>query len=171
MAIPANKKELARAIETSWKKLQEDVEGITDKASRSKTMEGHVKGTKMSPHNLMAYLLGWSELVIRWTYGKEKDLPVDFPATGYKWNELGKLAQKFYKDNAAMSFFDLKHTLNRNVGMILNIVNAKTNAELYKMPWYETYTHGRMIQLNTSSPFKNASARIRKWKKSERQIS
>ena len=31
--------------------------------------------------------------------------------------------------------------------------------------WYDKWTSGKMIQLNTSSPFKNAKDRIRKWKK------
>jgi len=35
------------------------------------------------------------------------------------------------------------------------------------MAWYDKWTFGKMIQLNTSSPFKNAKDRIRKWKKTK----
>lgn len=66
----------------------------------------------MSIHNLVAYLIGWGQLVLKWNDRKSQGHEVDFPETGFKWNELGK-----------------------------------------------------MIQLNTASPFKNATARIRKWKK------
>ncbi|MCG8400066.1 MAG: ClbS/DfsB family four-helix bundle protein, partial [Firmicutes bacterium] len=44
-------------------------------------------------------------------------------------------------------------------------IEKKDNIQLYGTPWYEKWTMGRMIQLNTSSPYKNARNRIRKWKK------
>lgn len=31
--------------------------------------------------------------------------------------------------------------------------------------WYQKWTMGRMIQLNTSSPYDNARKRLRKWKR------
>ena len=49
----------------------------------------------MSIHNLVSYLLGWSSLVLKWNRKSEDKEPIDFPETGYKWNELGRLAQKF----------------------------------------------------------------------------
>ena len=49
----------------------------------------------MSVSDLVAYLIGWGELVLKWNEKKEKREKVDFPETGYKWNELGKLAKKF----------------------------------------------------------------------------
>ncbi|MFD0387572.1 ClbS/DfsB family four-helix bundle protein [Tistrella bauzanensis] len=30
-------------------------------------------------------------------------------------------------------------------------------------PWYKTRTLGRMIQLNTASPYRNARGRLRRW--------
>ena len=49
----------------------------------------------MSIHNLVSYLVGWSSLVLKWNRKSEDKEPIDFPETGYKWNELGRLAQKF----------------------------------------------------------------------------
>jgi hypothetical protein len=34
-------------------------------------------------------------------------LPVDFPETGYRWNALGELAQKFYADHASIPCAEL----------------------------------------------------------------
>ncbi|SDK40013.1 Protein of unknown function [Pedobacter sp. ok626] len=45
----------------------------------------------MSINNLLAYLIGWGELVLKWNRKKDNNEPVDFPDTGYQWNELGKL--------------------------------------------------------------------------------
>jgi hypothetical protein len=47
----------------------------------------------------------------------------------------------------------------------LKLIESKTNEELYEIAWYDKWTFGKMIQLNTSSPFQNAKDRIRKWKK------
>ena len=119
----------------------------------------------MSIHNLISYLLGWSELVLKWNYRIDNKLSVEFPETAYKWNELGKLAQKFYTDYKKLSFADLLIQLDHSLVLILDLVKNKSNEELYLQNWYDQWTLGRMIQLNTSSPFQNAYKRIRKWKK------
>ncbi len=121
----------------------------------------------MSIHNLVAYLLGWGQLVLKWNEKKNKGLQVDFPETGFKWNELGQLAQKFYKDYEKDNFTLLTNKLEQTVTEIIRLIESKTNKELYETPWYDKWTLGKMIQLNTSSPYKNAKDRIRKWKKSK----
>src|SRR4051812_385660 len=98
MAIPTNKKELKDAITTSYQKLREDLADIPAELTKSKELEGHAKNTSMSVCNLVSYLIGWGHLVLKWNKKRDRNEHVDFPETGYKWNELGKLAQKFYAD-------------------------------------------------------------------------
>jgi hypothetical protein len=88
---------------------------------------------------------------------------VVFPTEGYSWNQLGVLAQKFYTDYPDYDFVAIKALLQEKVNHILNIVESKSNDELYTTIWYKKYTAGRMIQLNTSSPYKNARTRVRKF--------
>lgn len=165
MAIPQNKQQLIEAITLNSAKLKIEFETIPASLSRLKNMEGHSKGTKMSACDLLAYLIGWGELVLKWNAKKERGEAVDFPETNYKWNELGKLAQKFYKDYEKDKLNSLIKKFEMLVQKILELVNQKTNKELYEIAWYEKWTLGRMIQLNTSSPYQNAKTRIRKWKK------
>lgn len=96
--IPQNKQELIVEIERSYLLLKSELDIITSENAVKKTMLGHAKGTMMSMSNLVSYLVGWGELVLKWHDKKSKAESCDFPDTGYKWNELGKLAQKFYKD-------------------------------------------------------------------------
>ena len=98
MAVPVNKEELILAINTNYKKLKKELENIPIELTTLKDLEGHSKGTLMSINNLLSYLLGWQELVLKWNIKKQNKEEVDFPETGYKWNQLGKLAQKFYDD-------------------------------------------------------------------------
>ena len=165
MAIPKDKDELLKAIVDNYKKLKTELATIPIDLTEKKELEGHSKNTLMSINNLVAYLIGWGQLVLKWNYRKSKGLEVDFPETGFKWNELGLLAQKFYKDYEKEDFKTLNEKLNKTTSEILKLIESKTNGELYEMVWYEKWTFGRMIQLNTSSPFKNAKDRIRKWKK------
>lgn len=168
MAVPQNKQELLDAMRSSYQKLAVDLASVPPDRAREATLEGHAKGTQMSVADLVAYLIGWNTLVLKWCDGKAKGLPVDFPETGYKWNELGRLAQTFYADHAGVAYADLLRQLAEVHARLVCLVEQETDAALYGAPWYEKYTQGRMIQLNTSSPYANARSRLRKWKKANR---
>ncbi|MEM9921330.1 MAG: ClbS/DfsB family four-helix bundle protein [Bacteroidota bacterium] len=166
MAIPKNKEELIEAIETTYAKLQLDLHSIQVEEAASIELEGHAKGTQMSVANLVAYLIGWGQLVLKWQRKIAASEEVVFPEEGFKWTDLGLLAQKFYKDHQGISYPDLLNQLNETVQQILEMIEEHSNEELYGSQWYKHYSMGRMIQLNTSSPYKNARTRVRKWKRS-----
>ena len=119
----------------------------------------------MSVHNLVSYLLGWNMLVLKWIERDAGGKQIDFPETGFRWNQLGELTQKFYADFAAIPFDQLLDDLAATKQEIVTFVSGQANARLYGEPWYGKYTMGRMIQLNTSSPYSNARTRLRKWKR------
>ena len=167
MAIPKDKDELIKAIVDNYKKLTTELNNIPIDLTEIKELDGHSKNTLMSINNLVAYLVGWGQLVLKWNDKKNKGLEVDFPETGFKWNDLGLLAQKFYKDYEKDNFKTLNEKLDNTTNEILKLIESKTNKELYETAWYDKWTFGKMIQLNTSSPFKNAKDRIRKWKKTK----
>ncbi|WEK37908.1 MAG: ClbS/DfsB family four-helix bundle protein [Candidatus Pseudobacter hemicellulosilyticus] len=170
MAVPASKEELIAAINTNYSKLKKELADIPFERTTLKELEGHASGTLMSINNLLAYLVGWGELVLQWNRKKANNEPVDFPETGYKWNELGRLAQKFYADYQDDDFTVLSQKLDKTVMAILSLIAGKSNKELYEVCWYEKWTLGRMIQFNTASPYMNARGRIRKWKKEKQKL-
>lgn len=167
MPVPTTKATLQHAIITEYTKLKKELSSIPLEHATTQTFDGHAKDTQISLCNLLAYLIGWGELVLKWVNRKDCHLPVDFPETGYKWNELGKLAQKFYLDYEALDYLQLQEKLDQTVDALLALIESKSNAELYETPWYTKWTLGRMIQFNTSSPYANARGRIRKWKKEQ----
>jgi hypothetical protein len=165
MAVPKNKEELQKAIAENYAKLKKELDIIPGQIASIQELEGHSKGTLMSVNNLVAYLIGWGELVIKWNHGKDNSLHIDFPETGFKWNELGKLAQKFYADYKGETYASLLQRLDSVVSDIALLIDGKSNEQLYEELWYGKWTLGRMIQFNTSSPYSNARVRLRKWKK------
>lgn len=170
MAIPKNKEELIFEIKNNYSKLKKYLETIPTELTKERELDGHAKETKMSISDLVAYLIGWGELVLKWNNKKENGEKVDFPETGYRWNELGKLAQKFYSDYENLDYSDLLNKLDQTVDKILKLIESNTNKELYENAWYDKWTKGKMIQFNTSSPYKNARSRVRKWKKTLKTI-
>ena len=165
MPIPESREELLEAIETNFERLAKDLGTVPAQHTNEATLEGHAKGTMMSAHNLVSYLLGWNNLVLKWVEKDAKGELIDFPETGYKWNHLGALAQKFYADFDAVPFDQLLKDLEIAKQKIVKFISDKNDEFLYGAPWYEKYTMGRMIQLNTSSPYVNARARLRKWRR------
>ncbi len=86
---------------------------------------------------------------------------IDFPAQGFKWNELGRLAQKYYADYAHIhSWAELLTMLENNQRQLRERVETFSDDALYHQPWYGKWTRGRMIQFNSASPYKNASGRL-----------
>jgi hypothetical protein len=167
MAVPQNKDELLKAINGNFDKLRKELAGVADNLVQDKTLEGHAKGTMMSVADLVAYLVGWNELVLKWLDRDALGQSIDFPEVGFKWNELGRLAQKFYLDYEAVPYQQLVERLEAARHRIVMLIEARSDEELYGRPWYEKWTMGRMIQFNTSSPYDNARGRLRKWKKAQ----
>lgn len=162
MGVPASKAELLDAISKTFGNLMSDLERVPPELARTASMEGHAAGTMMSPADLVAYLLGWNELVLQWLDRDDRGEVVEFPETGFKWNQLGLLAQKFYGDYQCLDWQKLLLRLAATNLRLVETISSRPNDELYGRPWYGKWTKGRMIQFNTSSPYVNARARIRK---------
>ncbi len=165
MAVPHSKDELLGAIEASYRKLRAELDRVPPDRVLERSLDGHAAGTMMSVHDLVAYLVGWNELVLKWCRGRAAGVDVDFPETGYGWNELGRLAQKFYADYAGLPFPALLQRLDDAKSRIVALILAVDDAALYQTPWYGKWPLGRMIQFNTSSPYDNARRRLRAWQR------
>lgn len=169
MAIPTNKIELIKAVSENYAKLKKQLSTIPPEMLLEKLLDGHAQFTKMSIHNLVSYLLGWGEIVIKWIETKENISNIQFPETGFKWNQLGELAQKFYSDFSDNTYEDVINQLDNVHKRIVNEIDKMTNEDLYEKEWYGKWTLGRMIQFNTASPYANTKTRISKWHKTRNQ--
>ncbi len=169
MSIPATKAELLNAIHTNYGRLRAELDRITAKQAGIPELQGHAKSTHMSVKNLVSYLIGWEELVLRWIDHHERGLEVCYPHENYGWNELGALAGQFYRDYDSLSYSTLLKRLDHATGLIVAEVEKRSQSQLYEEAWYKHYPLGRLIQLNSSSPFNNARLRLRRWQRSRRK--
>ena len=160
MTIPQSKGELITAIDQSFAKLEHTIKKIPPIKTDQNLLSGHAKNTKMSPNDLLAYLIGWNALVLKWLKLDDAGQTIDFPETGYKWNQLGTLAQDFYTHYPTLNFQQRTILLQQKQKNIQATILKYSDAELYGQPWYKKHSKGRMIQLNTVSPYKNARNRL-----------
>lgn len=165
MAIPQDKEQLLKAIDSHFNALSQALDQVPPERVDERSLEGHVRGTRISVSELVAYLLGWNERVLDWLEKDLAGLPMAFPADGFKWNQLGLLAQKFYRDHDALAYPQKRQRLEAAKQRIVSLIRQRDNAALYQCPWYAKWTLGRMIQLNTAAPYANARGRLRRWLK------
>lgn len=170
MAVPANKAQLLDAMKQGFAKLEAELSTVDPEEAQHPGMEGHARGTTMSVNDLVAYLDGWGQLVLKWVDRRKRGLEPDFPETGYKWNALGALAQKFYRNQQGLEFSDRLDKLRATHARLVALVERLDDDALYGRGWYDRWTLGRMIQFNTASPYANARARIRKWKRAKAAV-
>ncbi len=164
MTVLKNKDELIKDIETTYNKLRPEFDLDQDLAMEQ-TMTGQIKDTQMSVHNLVSYLTGWGQLMLEWDDFYQKNQQVPEIDTNYS-----ELAKSFYKKYEDVEYSELLKQFDQTVADILKMLGSKTNDQLYNNVWHKTksgseYSFGRLVQFNTSSPYKNARNRIRKWKK------
>jgi hypothetical protein len=164
-SVPKNKEELQKSISVAFKKILADYLTIPSQLSREIGVVGIVKGTEISVSDTLSYLIGWGKLVLKWYDLKSKNQAVDFPDTGYNWNELGQLAQHFHSEYHDWSYDNLIKEFTATTDRILVLVASIDNQKLYGESWFEKYTLGKMIQFNTSSPMVNMRGKVRKFKK------
>lgn len=163
LAVPQSKAELLHAVEDGYDKLVRDLVRVPEERARETSLPGHKHDMMMSPADLVAYLIGWNELVLCWHELQGRGVEPEFPAPGFTWKQLGDLAQRFYDDYAYLSWPELLGRFEQAKLGIVSLITGLSDEELYGAPWYGKYTAGRMIQLNTSSPYANARRRIRAW--------
>ena len=168
VSTPQNKQALENEIHLAFNKILLDYSTIPETSSRVLGVEGNIKGTEISVSDTLAYLIGWQRLVLKWHKLSVLNQSIDFPETGYKWSELGKLAQSFHHEYRDWTFSDLISEFETTTKDILSLVGSLSEHELYGTVWYKKYTLGKMIQFNTSSPMKNMRAKVRKFKKNKR---
>ena len=84
MAVPAHKDELRAAIDHSFDALMSELRAVPQSQVRRASLDGHAKDSVMSLSNLVAYLIGWNTLVLKWLAYSDAGRVIDFPETGYK---------------------------------------------------------------------------------------
>lgn len=129
-SVPQSKQELELAIHSVFPKLMADYRSIPAQMSRVCSIDGNIQGTQISVCDTVAYLIGWGKLVLKWYELTSQTLPVDFPDTGYKWNQLELLADRFHQEYHQWQYSDLLNEYELTMAKLLTLIASLSVQQL-----------------------------------------
>jgi len=125
-----------------------------------------------TPQEIIAYQLGWMNLILNWDREELEGKDVITPAPGYKWNQLGQLYQGFYDKYHDKTLIELQELFVTTVVSLVELVNGFSDDELFisgGRKWASSTPSNwpiwKWVHINTVAPFKSFRSKIRKWKK------
>ncbi len=125
-----------------------------------------------TPREMIAYQLGWLDLIRGWDDNELAGKEVVMPAPGYKWNRLGPLYQSFYDKYRNHSLTELKELFITSVDSFIDWLADFSDKQLFQAggrKWAASAASNwpiwKWVHINTVAPFKSFRSKIRKWKK------
>jgi len=157
-----------RSLDAACARLFAEIAAMPVELSRTPELEGGI-----SPCDLIAYQIGWGKLLLQWEALEQAGQPVVMPAPGYKWNQLGLLAQSFYQCCREYSLEQLLQQFAEVVEEIRQFIETSSDHVLFAVGarrWAGAkWPVVKWIQVNTIAPYGSARAKLRKWQKTVRQ--
>ena len=165
MPLPANKTELQRRLQDAHAKLAETAAAVPAEREREPALAGG-----LSPCDLIAYQIGWGRRLLAWEASEADGGVAEMPAPGYKWNQLGALAQAFYAEHRERTLAQLLAEFEALVGELQSFVAATSEEALFGLGqrrWAgPKWPLVKWIQVNTIAPYGSARAKLRQWQRS-----
>ncbi|MFD1887162.1 ClbS/DfsB family four-helix bundle protein [Paenibacillus wenxiniae] len=158
--------ELIERIRYTHLRLDEEFDDLTE-------VELHVRldGVDRTPYEILAYLLGWLQLVQQWEQAERRGEVVITPTATIRWNELGKLYAGFYEQYKDGTLEQLRQELRRSVQAWCQWIAELSEQELFgagQRQWtanQAAWPLWKWLHINSVAPFQTFRTRIRKWKK------
>ncbi|MBE7722086.1 ClbS/DfsB family four-helix bundle protein [Lacrimispora indolis] len=166
---------------TEYKDKKELMDEISNRAKLFIDEFSHIKeddkdklidGVDRTPAQMVAYQLGWLNLLLYWEDEEQQGNTVITPHPDYKWNNLGGLYESFYRQYEKYSLQELCTMFQEAVQKIIELTEQYTDAQLFQpgvRKWASStpssWAVWKWIHINTVAPFKSFRSKVRKWKK------
>jgi len=130
------------------------------------------EGVDRTPSQMIAYQLGWMNLILSWDEDELNGKEVITPSPNYKWNSLGGLYASFYEEYKSYSLSELQNQFNEVLDKFIDWVNKFSDEEVFNQDvrrWASStpskWPICKWVHINTVAPFKSFRTKIRKWKR------
>lgn len=164
MPLPTSQQELLSRFDTAYAKLRDEITRVPEELSRAPQLDGG-----LCLCDLMAYQIGWGRLLLQWDAQERSGQPVEMPAPGFKWNQLGALANSFYLQFQDDSPAQLLLQLDALASDLRAFMVSSTEQQLFgvgQRQWAGAkWPVVKWLQVNTIAPYNSARAKLRKWQK------
>lgn len=122
----ANKEALVEAIQKTANLLLGEFDDVAQA-----DLDLRLEGVDRTPREILAYQLGWMELMQGWDRDELAGKEVVTPAPGYKWNQMGVLYEGFYARHSAETLAQLKEQFADAVSELTGWIQNFFDDELF----------------------------------------
>lgn len=162
MGRPTTKPDLLEAANEQINKLWKLIHSMTEEEQNAPFMfEDRDKNLR----DVLVHLYEWHKMVERWhREGTLEGGQPDVPGTGYTWKTLPALNLKIWEKYQDTPLSSSKTMLKESHQMILNLIEAHTNDELFSKgvyKWTKSTTLGAYFVSCTSSHYEWAMKKIK----------
>lgn len=158
--------ELIERIRYTYWRLDQEFDEITEDE-----LHLRLEGVDRTPYEILAYLLGWIQLVQQWEHTEQSGEIAITPVPGIRWNEPGKLYASFYEHYKDYTLEQLRQELRQAVQEWCEWITELSELELFgagQRRWAANaaaWPLWKWLHINSVAPFQTFRTRIRKWKK------
>lgn len=154
---------LSAEILSAYKKLLQKVQTIPQENFFKKLYE--MSGIKVSAADIIAYQIGWGELLIYWYQNGVQEVDFIMPGNGFEKWDYHNIALSFHKKYSQFSQAELLSKFNTTVDDIIKIANHELASDNLNTPgiwkWCalksgKEWPLSKWIRVNTIAPYKRA---------------
>ncbi len=164
MPLPTSKDELLKNLYDAYEKLDSEFTAVSPDTEREPGIAGEI-----SCCDIVAYQIGWANLLLGWDESELKGKLPAMPASGFKWNQLGELAKSFYAKESTKTLQQLRvefRLVHKRLVIWIESLSEQELFEIHQRQWTgEKWTMVKWIQVNTIAPYRSARTKVRRWKK------
>jgi hypothetical protein len=165
MPRPHTKKQLLETIEVEHKALDQLLAGL----SPAQMIEPGIVG-EWSVKDVLAHLLEWQQMVLRWySAGLQGKVPA-IPAEGMNWAQLPQLNQQIYEKHCHRPLADIQKEFKASHQKCLSTIQGLSEDDLFvrgRYAWTKSSTLGAYFISSTSSHYLWARKNIKKGLKAK----
>jgi hypothetical protein len=161
MPIAKTKMELLEAIEAEHRSLNKCIEMLS-------VEERELPGVchEWSAKDVMAHLVEWKKMFLGWyEEGLQGRNPIT-PAKDLKWTQTPALNDRIYRKWKGERWEVILAEFESTYAQMLKLAHSISEEELFRKqlyPWLRVWPLSRWIAAQTSSHYRWARTRIRKW--------
>ena len=160
MPRPTTKNALLETIEVERNALEQ----LLDELSPDQMEESGVVG-EWSVKDVLAHLLEWEQMVLRWhSAGLKGKVPVT-PAEGFNWAQLPQLNQQIFEKYHDRPLTDIQKEFNASFRKMLKTSQGLSDEDLFtrgRYAWTKNNTLGAYFISSTSSHYHWARTAMKK---------
>jgi hypothetical protein len=160
MPRPTSKATLLEAIEIERNALEK----LLAKLSPRQMVEPGIVG-EWSVKDVLAHLLEWEQMVLRWHAAALQDKTPVTPAEGFNWAQLPRLNQQIYEKHHDRTLTDILKEFRSSYKKILKTIQGLSEEDLFthgRYAWTKNNTLGAYFVSSTSSHYHWARTTMKK---------